>query len=248
MGLLDEKVVLVTGCSKGIGHAIMKIFASEGAVVYANARTEGSIDAAASVMEKQDHLKIRPVYFDICDKDAIKKCIMQIKKEQGRLDVLVNNAGIMKDALIEMVDDKTMKETFEVNVFAMIHMTQMALKLMKKCGGSSIINLSSIVGVRGSEGQTAYAASKGAVANLTKTWARELVKDNIRVNALAPGKIDTDMYRSIGQEKVQEGISEVGMGRLGTPKEVANVALFLASNLSSYVTGEIIGVNGGWFL
>lgn len=246
MGLLNGKIALITGCSRGIGRASAKRFAQEGAIVYATARSEGCLGEFAQEANKAYEGKIIPIYMDVCDKQGIKSCVMRIKKEQGKLDVLLNNVGIMKDALIGMVDDTTLHDTFETNVFAMIHMTQMALKVMKKDG--AIINLSSIVGVRGSAGQTVYAASKGAVATLTKTWARELVKNNIRVNALAPGKIDTDMYHSIGEEKVASGIKEVGMERLGTPEEVANVAVFLASDLASYVTGEIIGVNGGWFL
>lgn len=246
MGLLKGKVVLITGCSKGIGRSMMELFAQEKAVVYANARTAGDIDNISEKLSDIYEAKIVPCYFDIRDKNAIKECVMKIKAEQGKLDVLVNNAGIMKAALIEMVDDTTLQDMFDVNVFSTIHMTQMALKLMKRGAGGSIINLSSIVGVRGSEGKTVYAASKGAVANLTMTWARELVKYNIRVNALAPGKIDTDMYRVVGEDKA--GTKEVGMKRLGKPEEVANAALFLASDLSSYITGEIIGVNGGWFL
>lgn len=245
--LLEGKVVLITGCGRGIGNAMARRFAQEGATVYANARTEESLEDTVRLIQKENRGSIIPVYFDIRKKDEIKKCIMRIKKEYGKLDVLVNNAGIMRDALLGMVDDQVLEDTFETNVFAMIHMTQMALKIMKKEGGS-VINLCSIVGVRGSAGQTAYAASKGAVGNLTLTWARELVKDNIRVNALAPGKIDTEMFHSIGEDKVKEQIEEVGMGRLGRPEEVANTAVFLASDLSSYVTGEIIGVNGGWFL
>lgn len=248
MKLLEGKVVLITGCSKGIGRAIMERFAQEKAVVYANARNVGDIDNISEKLSNDYETKVVPCYFDVRDKNATKKCIMRIKEERGKIDVLVNNAGIMKDALIEMVDDTTLQDTFDTNVFSMIHMTQMALKLMKRGGGGVIVNLSSIVGVRGSEGQTVYAASKGAVANLTMTWARELVKHDIRVNALAPGKIDTDMYQSIGEDKIEEGIKEVGMKRLGKPEEVANAALFLASDLSSYITGEIIGVNGGWFL
>lgn len=246
MGLLSGKVALVTGCGKGIGRATVERYSEEGATVYAVTRTEGKLEEFARILNKKNEGNVIPVYYDITDKDLMKKCVIKIKKEQGKLDILVNNAGIMKDALIGMVDDSTLMQTFDTNVFALIHMTQLALKIMKKDG--VIINLSSIVGVRGSAGQTVYAASKGAVATLTKTWARELVKDNIRVNALAPGKINTDMYHSIGEDKVQDGIKEVGMGRLGSPVEVANVAVFLASDLASYVTGEIIGVNGGWFL
>lgn len=247
MGLLENKTALITGCGRGIGKALAERFAEEGADVYAVARAESSLADLADHAREGQFGNIIPVYFDIRDKAEIKKCIMRIKKEKGTLDVLVNNAGIMKDALVEMVDDNVMKETFDTNVFALVHMTQMAIKIMKNHGGS-IINLSSIVGVRGSSGQTVYAASKGAVANLTMTWARELAGSNIRVNALAPGKIDTDMFRSIGRERVEKGIEEIGLGRLGTPIEVANVAVFLASELASYVTGEIIGVHGGWFL
>lgn len=246
MKLLEGKVAFITGCSRGIGRAVMERFAQEKAVVYANTRNVGDIDSISEELSNSYETKIVPCYFDIRDKNAIKEYVMKIKAEQGKLDVLVNNAGIMKDALIEMVDDTTLQDTFDINVFSMIYMTQMALKLMKRGAGGSIINLSSIVGVRGSAGKTVYAASKGAVANLTMTWARELVKNNIRVNALAPGKIDTDMYRIIGEDKA--GINEVGMKRLGKPEEVANAVLFLASDLSSYITGEIIGVNGGWFL
>lgn len=238
--LLENKVALITGCGRGIGRAMAELFAREGAVVYAVARKDGCLDALSGA--------VVPMYFDVRDKDAIKACILRIKKEQGRLDILVNNAGVMKDDLLEMVSDSTLSDTFETNVFALIHMTQMALKLMKRQKSGAIVNVSSIVGLRGSAGQTAYSASKGAVATLTKTWARELVADGIRVNGIAPGKIDTDMFRSIGEERVAEGVREVGMGRLGRPEEVAAAALFLASDLSSYVTGEILGVNGGWFL
>lgn len=241
MGLLENKVALITGCSRGIGRAVMSRYLEEGAVVYANVRSSGCLDEISND-------RLIPLYFDLRDKAAIKKGIMQIKKEQGRLDILVNNAGMMKDAYLEMVDDEVMEETFETNVYGMLHVTQMAVKLMRRGGSGSIVNLSSIVGLRGNSGQSVYAASKGAVAALTKTWARELVSGNIRVNGLAPGKIDTDMFRSIGEARVAGQMQEVGMGRLGTPEEVANVAVFLGSELSAYVTGEIIGVTGGWFL
>lgn len=248
MDLLKNKVALVTGCSRGIGNAIMRRYAQEGASVYANARIPGSLDAVSREITASCPGKVIPAYFDIRDTAAVRDCIMRMKKEQGKLDILVNNAGIVKDARIDMADDRTMQATFETNVYAMVHVTQMALKLMRRGGTGAIINLTSIIGLRGSAGQSVYAASKGAVAALTMTWARELVSDNIRVNGLAPGKIDTDMFRSIGRERVTEQIKEVGMGRLGTAEEVANVAVFLGSDLASYVTGEIIGVNGGWFL
>lgn len=246
--MLKGKVSLITGSSRGIGNAMVRRFAEEGAVVYANVRKENELDFHIFGGATDYSGTIIPVYFDVRDSSAIRASIQQIKREQGRLDVLVNNAGTMKDAFMGMVDDETLINTFETNVFGLIHVTQDVLKLMKRQNSGCIINVSSIVGIRGNAGQTAYASSKGAVASLTLTWARELVNQGIRVNAIAPGKIDTDMYQSIGQKKVQEGIEEVGMKRLGSPEEVANVAVFLASDYASYITGEIIGVSGGWFL
>ena len=240
--LLTDKVALVTGASRGIGRAIMEKFADEGAIVYANARSEGTLDDA------EPSGRIIPLYFDVCDKTVVKKAVMRIQKEQKRLDVLVNNAGIMRDAYLEMVDDATLEETFATNVTAPIHIAQYAVRLMKRAGGGSIVNMASIIGQRGNAGQTAYAASKGAVIAVTKTWARELAPFGIRVNAIAPGNIDTELFHAIGEEKEKEITSQIGMGRIGSPEEIANVALFLASGMSSYVTGETIGANGGWTL
>jgi 3-oxoacyl-[acyl-carrier protein] reductase len=150
----------------------------------------------------------------------------------------------MEDALIGMATDVVMQKTFAVNVFAPINIIQYATKLMKRQNAGSIINISSIVGVNGNSGQIIYSASKGAVISLTKTASKELASSNIRVNAIAPGMIDTAMFRSIGEARISERISKIGMGRLGTPEEVADTALFLASDLSKYVTGQIIGVDG----
>ena len=245
---MEKKVCLITGTSRGIGRSMVEVFAEAGMLVYANARSNGCIDEFANELNDRTQGTVIPVYFDVTDEEACKKCIMQIKKDQGKIDVLGNNAGIMKDAYLGMIDEKTMHEIFETNVFAVIRITQYVSRLMKKEGHGAIINLSSIVGVEGNSGQTVYSASKGAVATLTKTWAKELAEYGIRVNAIAPGKIDTDMFHSIGEERVAESVYEIGFGRLGTPREVANVALMLASDESSYVTGQILGVNGGLFI
>ena len=262
--LLQNKVCLVTGANRGIGRAIAEIFVSNGGIVYANARKEASLDELVrfcnSCNEKKEREskeedgehkenkeqkgKLIPLYFDVTDLSAAKSAIMQIKKEQGHLDVLVNNAGIMKDALIGMVSREDMQKTFDVNVFAVMDMLQLAVKLMSKQKSGSIINLASIVGKNGNKGQLVYSASKGAVIALTKTAAKELAAKNIRVNAIAPGIIDTDMFHSIGEEKVQEKLKLIGMNRPGTPKEVAYTCLYLASDLSEYVTGQIINVDG----
>lgn len=245
---MEKKICLITGCSRGIGHAMVGVFAKAGMTVYANARKDGCLDDFSKELNNKTKGVVIPVYFDVTDEESCKKCVLQIKKDCGKIDILVNNAGIMKDAYLGMIDEQTMIDIFETNVFSVIRLTQYVSRLMKKAGQGAIINLSSIVGVEGNPGQTVYSATKGAIATLTKTWAKELAEYGIRVNAIAPGKIDTDMFHSIGEGRVAESIAEIGFGRLGTPEEVANVALMLASDDCSYVTGQIIGVNGGLFI
>ena len=244
MGLLDGKVCLVTGASRGIGAATVKRFAREGAVVYANARTPKNLDDLCIELSEKYNTTVKALYFDVRDEAAAKKAVLQIRKETGRLDVLVNNAGVMKDALIGMISKDLMQEMFDINVFGVMNLLQLASKIMMFQKSGSIINLSSIVGLKGNPGQLVYSATKGAVKAMTKTAAKELASQGIRVNAVAPGMIDTDMFRSIGNEKMQEHIANIRMGRLGTPEEVADAILFLASDLSGYITGEILGVNG----
>lgn len=244
MGVLDGKVCLVTGASRGIGAATVKTFAEQGAIVYANSRNEGNIDRECEALNEKCVGKVMPLYFDVRDESAVKKAFLQVKKEQGRIDVLVNNAGIMKDALIGMISSDLIKELFETNVFAVINTLQFAARIMKNQKSGSIINLSSIVGIDGSTGLLVYSATKGAVASMTKTAAKELAPYGIRVNAVAPGMIDTDMLRNIGSEKMEEHLNNIRMGRLGSAEDVASAILFLASDFSGYITGEILGVNG----
>lgn len=241
--LIEDKVALITGTSRGIGRQIAKTFVENGATVYANARTQGCLDTL--IMETRDCMgSIIPLYFDVTDYQTAKKAILQIKREQGHLDVLVNNAGVMHDAVIGMIPHENMQQTFDVNVFAVMELLQYAARVMIKQNSGSIVNLASIVGRYGNSGQLVYSATKGAVIALTKTAAKELANYSIRVNAIAPGMIDTEMFRSISQEHQQERLHKVGMGRIGTPEDVANTALFLASDLSCYVTGQVIGVDG----
>jgi 3-oxoacyl-[acyl-carrier protein] reductase len=195
-------------------------------------------------MSTKYNATVIPLYFDVTDSAAAKSAFIQIQKEQGKLDVLVNNAGVMKDALIGMVTKKLMEDTFAVNVYAVMDLLQFASKLMIRHKKGSIINISSIVGVNGNKGQLVYSASKGAVISITKTAAKELADKNVRVNAIAPGMIDTDMFRSVGEDHMAARIANVGMGRLGTPEDIAKTCVYLASDLSEYVTGQIIGVDG----
>lgn len=235
--LLEGKIALVTGCNRGIGKHIVELFAANGAIVYAVARKTDSLSSIASK-------KIIPCYMDVTDCAAIKDLFMQIKKQQGRLDILVNNAGIMSDALLGMITEDQMQNTFATNVFANINMMKYAIKLMTRQKSGSIINLSSIMGVTGNSGQIVYSSSKGAVIAMTKSTAKELAPYQIRVNAIAPGIIATDMLYSVPEEKLAKLREKVGMGYIGEPIEIAKTALFLASDLSTYISGQIIGVDG----
>lgn len=248
--LLKNKIAFVTGCDQGIGYSICEAFVKAGAIVYANVLKMESISKLSALNDDLSGGKAIPVQFDIVDKHEIANCINKIKNEQnGRLDILINNAGVKIDCLIEMIDDESIKKMMDVNVIGLIHVTQMALSLLKRNpGGASIINISSIVGLKGNTGQSVYGATKGAVASLTKSWAKEFAPKKIRVNAVAPGSIDTEMFYTTSDETMKKSIEAIGMGRLGKPEEVASVILFLASDLSSYVTGELIGVNGGLFM
>ena len=235
--MLAGKVAIITGCSRGIGRAIMETFARNGAVVYAVDLMEGGMDDVASG-------RIIPCYFDICDTKAIVALVQRVKKEQGKIDILVNNAGIMLDSLIPMVTDSQIQKTFEVNVFAMMHFIQYVSKVMKRQHPGSIVNAASIMGISGNYAQMVYAASKGAVIALTKSAAKELAKDGIRVNAVAPGTINTSLLQKTPEETLDKIKSRICWGQLGTPEEVANAYMFLASDLSSYISGQVLGVDG----
>ncbi len=242
---LEGKVALVTGSSRGIGRSIVERFASEGATVYANCRTDGSFDTIARDWSNLHGVEVIPLYYDVTDSIRTKEAFSRIMKEKKRLDVLVNNAGIMEDALIGMITDELMSRIFNTNVFAVINHLQLAARLMKRAKAGSIINLSSVVGIDGVSGQLVYSASKGAVATLTRSAAKELAKDNIRVNAIAPGIIETDLLNAMDDTLLEKRKTSIGLGRFGTPAEIAESALFLASDLSRYITGQILGVDGG---
>lgn len=174
--------------------------------------------------------------------------LQTVFKAFGRLDILVNNAGILRDGLIGMVPDVDIRETLGVNVIGTINCIQAGTRLLHRSGGGSIINLASIIGVRGNKGQIVYSASKGAVITTTLSAAKELAAKGIRVNAIAPGYVDTDMIKSVPPETHAQVLASIGMGRIGSPDDVANVALFLSSDLSCYVTGQVIGVDGGMLI
>ena len=236
--LLNNKVCFVTGCARGLGRAVLNRFLEEGAaVVYANALHNGTLD------DVHDD-RVIPMYFDVSDSEADRKAIRRIWKEQKRLDVLVNNAGVMQDALIGSISRELMERIFAVNVFGSMELLQLAAKIMMHNSSGSIINFSSIVGITGNPGQLVYSATKGAVISMTKTAAKELGAKGIRVNAIVPGMIKTDMMCSVGEDWLNHYIESTPLGRLGEPKEIADACVFLASDLSSFVSGELLHVDG----
>jgi 3-oxoacyl-[acyl-carrier protein] reductase len=247
-GLLSGKVAIITGASRGIGKAIADRFAEEGAIVYANSLETENIDEWASQSASKNNTSVIPLYFDITDAAAAKNAVLKIKKEQGQIDVLVNNAGLSYNELIGMVSIDKVRSIFEVNVFALLNLLQIVARIMTKQERGSIINISSLVGIRGNPGQIAYAASKGAVIALTKSAAKELAGKNIRVNSVAPGLTDTEMFRLVERENLNKRIANIGMGRLAEPREIADACVFLASDLSTYVSGQILGVDGSTVL
>ena len=241
--LLEAKVALVTGASRGIGRAIAETFAAEGASLVICARSE-SLDQVADAIRERGG-RVTALRGDLQDEAFARELLKQCKKEHGRLDVLVNNAGILNQGLLGMVSSQSIHEMFDVNIVAMITLTQYAIRIMEASHAPSIVNLASIAGTRGFEGTTGYSATKGAVVAFTRSSAKELAPRGIRVNAIAPGFIDTDMIRGLSEEWRQKRIGSIGMGRPGTAQEVANAALFLASGLAGYVTGQVLGVDGG---
>ena len=245
MKRLQDKVCLITGTSRGIGQEVAEEFAAEGAKVYAHVRSEADADEWRRRGQETPGAQIVPICFDMTDSAGIREAVRHIKKEAGRVDVLVNNAGMVTNELIGMIDIGTMKKMFDVNVFGLMELTQLIVtKFMLRQKSGSIINISSIVGLEGSRGQVAYSASKGAVISLTKSAAKELAPHQIRVNSVAPGMTDTERIQATIRDQYRGRIPEIGMGRLASVQDVAAACLYFASDASSYVTGQILAVGG----
>lgn len=244
MNYLVDKTILITGASRGIGYATARLATMHQWTVILHGRDEEQLKKVQEELTTFGASVYRLTY-DVTNVDEIKKAFMWIKKNVGQLDAVVNNAGILDDALLGMVNEKQVSQTLAVNTEAVIYHMQYASRLMMKQKSGSIVNVSSIIGRVGNAGQTVYGASKAAVIGATYSAAKELASYNIRVNAVAPGFIETDMTKQLSDEKFEQRLTEIKMGRIGKPEEVANAILFLASDLSSYITGQVIGVDGG---
>lgn len=242
--MLKNKVCFVSGASRGIGREITRVFAENHAIVYANIRKHGALDDWFNTLPEETRQMIIPVTFDIRDSNALKTTIMQMREEYGHIDVWVNNAAIAYNEAIGMISKEHVQEMFEINVYPVIESIQLVARIMTRQKSGSIINISSIVGVEGDSGQVAYSATKGAIISLTKSAAKELASHQIRVNSVAPGLTQTDLMEQTDPKFLEKRLSSIGMGRVAVPRDIANTCLYLASDLSSYVTGQIIGVNG----
>lgn len=240
--MLHNKIALITGASKGIGKAIAMLFASNGAQLVLTGRDITSLNHLKVELAGGNHL----IYeMDVNSLSSIKFVFDDLMAKKIYIDVLVNNAGIMKDATLQMVKPELIEQIYNTNVFGTIYPTQIAIKSFLRKRAGTVINLSSIIGTNGNLGQTIYGSSKSAIIGFTKSLSKELAPLNIRVNAIAPGFIDTDMTKNMDPKFYEKNLNSIGMKRLGKPEDVAKVALFLASDLSDYVTGQIIGVDGG---
>lgn len=244
MKLLDGKVALVTGTSRGIGKCIAEEMAKSGASVYANARKEGSLEEWTVRLNQEYGTNINPLYFDLTDVERMRQEIFKVWQTVKNIDILVNNAGVEYNESIGMLKKEHIAEMFAVNIVAVIELTQLIAKFMMRNKKGSIINIASVVGRYGSGGQSVYSATKGAVISFTKSSAKELGKYKIRVNAIAPGLNDTEMIKGTSEEYLQRRIGNIALGRIGKPIDVANTAVFLASDMAEYISGQIIGVDG----
>ena len=248
MKLLDNKVAIVTGAARGIGEAIALKFAEHGAHVAFTYVSDSSAEKASALEEKLRAQGVKTKAYRsnagiFADSESM---VNDVIKEFGTIDVCVNNAGISKDNLLLRMTEQQWDDVIAVNLKSVFNMTKQVIKPMMKSRKGSIINMSSIIGIRGNAGQSSYAASKAGIIGFTKSMAHELGSRNIRCNAIAPGFIETDMTHYLKDGEAAKGFLEkIPLGRFGTGEEIANTCLFLASDMSAYITGQVLSACGG---
>ncbi len=244
MGMLENKICIVTGAGGGIGSEICRTFASEGAEkVIGVDLSEDSVDQWREAFELRD--RIVPMEADIQSEQEVKNLVQRIRQQFARIDVLVNCAGVEFNENIGFIEYAHMTKMFSVNVFGLIELMQYSARVMMRQRKGSIINIASVVGVYGNPGQTVYSATKGAVISLTKSAAKELASYGIRVNAIAPGLTNTKMIQQTDPEAIQRRVDRIALKRMAEPEDIANAVVFLASDKATFVTGHVLGVDGG---
>tara|TARA_Y100000590_G_scaffold442580_1_gene570861 strand:- start:33 stop:776 length:744 start_codon:yes stop_codon:yes gene_type:complete len=245
--LLKGKTAVITGCNRGIGKKILEIFSEHGATIFACVRNiDEEFNSFSNVLTKKFNNQIIPIQLDLSDDNKIKEASNKIINYNKNIDILINNAATIHTAIFQMTSIKKLKEIFDINFFSQTIFTQYILKSMIKNKKGSIVYISSSSALDGNEGRSAYAATKAAIITQAKVLSRELGAHNIRVNSIAPGLTNTDMMqKNHKREKIDEVISRTSLRRIGEPKEIANIVLLLASDLTSYITGQNIRVDGG---
>ena len=241
--MLEKKVAIITGGTRGIGLEIVKTFKENKAEVILFGSKKETVDKAIKQL-KDEKIIVEGYYPNLNNYDEIEKVIKDIYKKYDHIDILVNNAGISANKSIESTSVQEFATIMDLNVNAMFNMSKVIVPYMKKNNSGVILNTSSIVSIYGQKSGVGYPTSKFAVNGLTKSLARELAPFNIRVNAVAPGIINTDMVKSLPKEMIEPLIETIPLGRIGEPKDIANAFLFLASDMASYITGEILSVDG----
>ena len=245
--LLKNKTAVITGCNRGIGKEILKVFSLNGANIFACSRKINSdFENLVNNLTKKYNNKIYPIQLDLDKQEDIKEASKKIISTDLPIDILVNNAGSITTSLFQMTPEKKLKEIFQTNFFSRSMLTQYILKSMMKNKRGSILYISSSSALDGNIGRSAYAAAKSAIIAQSKVLSRELGKFNIRVNVLAPGLTDTEMMKKNTPDKdLQEIIAITSLKRVGNPEEIANAALIISSDYSSYITGQVLRVDGG---
>lgn len=248
MKLLDNKVAIVTGAARGIGEAIAVKLAEQGAHIAFTYVSDSSADKATALQQKLESLGVKAKAYksNAGDFAASEQFVNDVVKEFGTIDVCVNNAGISKDNLLLRMTPEQWDDVMNINLKSVYNITKQVIRPMMKAKKGSIINMSSIIGIRGNAGQSSYAASKAGIIGFTKSIAHELGSRNIRCNAIAPGFIETDMTHYLQDGDASKAFLEkIPLGRFGSGEEIANTTLFLASDMSTYITGQVLSVCGG---
>ncbi len=243
--ILKDKIVVVTGGTRGIGKAIVETFAKEGAQVFFTYLSNETLAREIQTNLKKEQAKAKGYKLDVTDNVEVDKWKEGILDEYGKIDVLINNAGITKDKALAMMSKADWDEVINTNLNGLFNITKSFIVTFLKQRQGNIINISSLSGIIGISRQTNYSASKGGMIAFSKSLAKEVAPYNVRVNVIAPGFIDTDMTKGLKREYVQQMIPQIPLGRFGNVDEVSKVALFLATEKSSYITGQVIRVDGG---
>ena len=247
MGMLEQKVVIVTGGAQGIGLCAAERFAAEGAIVAIWDFNAGKGSEAESQLRQKGH-DVRFMQVNVTDMASVRAAVETLMQETGRIDVLVNNAGITRDASLLKMTEEQWQQVIDVNLGGVFHCTQAVAPVMVEQKSGCIINTSSVVGLYGNFGQTNYVATKSGVIGMTKVWARELGRKGIRVNAVAPGFIATDMVETIPENIIEQIVGKTPLARMGNPEDIANAYVYLASDMASFVSGTVLSVDGGLVL